>query len=390
MTGRIYLIVSFVLIFILTVFLFFLWRMPAALAPVFFAPRPPAEPIGRTEIEDLGQDIEIIATDLEIPWSLAFLADGGILATERPGRLSRLRADDTPLTIAEFDDILHLGEGGLLGLALHPDFPENNWLYLYKTTRVGSRVENSVERYHLENGELSDRTIILDGISGSQYHDGGYLAFGPDKKLYITTGDAGRPNDAQRLDSLAGKILRLNDDGTQPDDNPFGSLVYSYGHRNPQGLAWDDKGRLWATEHGRSGLRSGLDELNLIIPGGNYGWPLIEGDEERAEMVSPWVHSGPDVTWAPAGAVFWDGSIFFSGLRGESLYEAVLLKGEAADEKLEVISHFFGRFGRLRALTLGPDGFFYLSTSNTDGRGRISDGDDKIIKINPRIFRGQN
>ena len=201
--------------------------------------------------------------------------------------------------------------------------------------------------------------------------------------LYITTGDAGKSSLAQDKNSLAGKILRVRDDGSIPDENPFGNEVYSYGHRNPQGLTWDDDGNLWSTEHGRSGALSGLDELNLIRPGENYGWPTIQGDEKRFDMNTPIINSGPDVTWAPASALYWDGSIFFGGLRGETLYEAQLQNGIIVGLK----SHFKKEFGRIRTVALGPDGMFYITTSNRDGRGTVRDGDDKIIRLNPAQFR---
>jgi glucose/arabinose dehydrogenase len=226
---------------------------------------------------------------------------------------------------------------------------------------------------------LSERTVILADIPGAQFHDGGRMAFGPDGLLYITTGDAGNGANAQDRNSLAGKILRLKDDGSIPSDNPFGTL----GHRNPQGLAWDDAGRLWATEHGRSGARSGFDEINLIEAGKNYGWPDSEGDETADGVIAPVRHSGASATWAPAGAAFFDGSIFFTGLRGEALYEARLHEREIES----FTAHFAGEFGRLRAAVLGPDGFLYITTSNTDGRGRPRSDDDKIIKVDPAIFR---
>jgi glucose/arabinose dehydrogenase len=181
----------------------------------------------------------------------------------------------------------HAGEGGLLGMALHPRFDEHHWIYLYLTTVSDGGAENRVERYTFENDRLSDKKIIIDKIPGANYHDGGRIAFSPDGYLYITTGDAGKSNLAQATDSLAGKILRVHDDGSIPLDNPFHNAVWSYGHRNSQGLAWDDRGRLWATEHGRSGILSGFDELNLIEKGKNYGWPVIQGDESREGMERP-------------------------------------------------------------------------------------------------------
>lgn len=325
------------------------------------------------------QDIEILAENLEIPWEIAFLPNGDYLVTERPGRLLRI-GDNRD--VIEISGVKHVGEGGLLGLVLHPDFANNSYIYLYLTTETESGLINRVERYRLDGTTLSERTVIIDDIPGAVYHDGGRMEFGPDGYLYITTGDAGNENLAQDTSVLNGKILRLNDDGSIPEDNPFGNAVYSYGHRNPQGLAWDDQGRLWSTEHGRSGVRSGFDELNLIEMGNNYGWPVIQGDETQEGMTTPVIHSGPTTTWAPAGAEFVNGSIFFAGLRGVTLYEAQL-SGKNVDRFLK---HFEDRYGRLRAVKIGPDGFLYITTSNRDGRGTVQEGDDKLIKINPQIF----
>lgn len=324
--------------------------------------------------------IDVIANNLEIPWELAFLPDGSMLVTERPGRLLKIGLDKQTIPI---NGVQHVGEGGLLGLALHPDFADNHLIYLYLTTKTGSGLTNRVERYQLEGIALSNRTVIIENIPGAQYHDGGRLAFGPDGKLYITTGDAGTESNAQNKDSLAGKILRLNDDGTVPSDNPFGTAVYSYGHRNPQGLAWDNAGNLWATEHGRSGVLSGYDEVNRIEPGANYGWPDIQGDETRASMETPKVNSGTDETWAPSGTTFWDGHLLFAGLRGQALYDATV----DGINVTAVVAHFADQFGRLRTVHIGPDGNIYVLTNNRDGRGTPQANDDKIIRINPALLQ---
>ena len=330
---------------------------------------------------NIGNDVvKIVADNLQIPWEISFLPDGDLLVTERPGTLKRIGKEGRVYAI---EGVEHIGEGGLLGMALHPQFSENRWIYLYLTTNIGNGLKNRVERYRFEGDRLSEKTIIIDNIPGAAYHDGGRIAFGPDGYLYITTGDAGSSNLAQDINSLAGKILRLKDDGSIPPDNPFGNAVWSYGHRNSQGLAWDKEGNLWATEHGRSGILSGLDELNLIEKGENYGWPVIQGDEKKEDMKSPIVQSGADETWAPAGIAFWDGSLFFGGLRGESLYEATILNGN----KVALKARFRQEFGRIRAVVLGADGYLYITTSNTDGRGDPKPNDDKIIRINPGVFQ---
>ena len=328
----------------------------------------------------------VVAENLTIPWELAFLPDGNILVSERTGTIVRIDPVDGTYTTIEVPNVLHRGEGGLLGLALHPNFKENHWLYVYATLiPEGATVaENSVVRYRLVDDKLTDRKVIVDGIVGALYHDGGRIAFGPDGLLYITTGDAGQSGNAQNTDSLSGKILRVTDEGAIPEGNPFGTAVYSYGHRNPQGLAWDSNGNLWATEHGRTtAVLTGMDEINLIVPGGNYGWPESEGDTVLPGTIAPRRNSGPSVTWAPSGVLFWDGSLFFAGLRGQALYEAVI-KG---DEVVELKEYFKNQFGRIRTVTMGPDGAFYLTTSNRDGRGDVNIGDDKIIRINPAQFR---
>jgi len=319
------------------------------------------------------ENIEVVVSELEIPWEIAFLPGGEYLVTERPGRLLIIGNGRTEIDI---EGVTQKAEGGLLGMTLHPDFENNAWIYLYITNSVEGEISNRIERHELIDGELIERKVILEGIPGAPYHDGGRMEFGPDGYLYITTGDATTPENAQDINSLAGKILRLKDDGGIPRDNPFANAVYSYGHRNPQGLAWDSNGNLWSNEHGRSGRLSGLDELNLIVKGGNYGWPVIQGDETKEGMLTPVVHSGPDDTWAPAGLAYHDESLFFSGLRGETLYEA-RIEGK---EVIGLKAHFRKEFGRLRAVVVGPGGL-YVSTSNRDGRGKVKDGDDKIIRI---------
>lgn len=315
-------------------------------------------------------NVEIIASDLNIPWEIVFLPNGEILVSERGGDLVRINKGSK----IKVEGVNHNGEGGLLGVALHPNFENNNWIYVYFTSN-SEGIKNRVERYslNLDKNSLENKKIILDNIPGNWFHDGGRIAFGPDNYLYITTGDVGNPGNSQDTNSLAGKILRIDDEGRIPKDNPFGNEVYSYGHRNPQGITWDERGRLWATEHGQS-PPSEFDELNLIEKGNNYGWPIIQGDEEKEGMKKPIIHSGGDNIWAPAGAVFYKGKIFFVGLRGESLYEY-----DIENKKLK--SYFKNKFGRLRAVKI-EEGYIYISTSNRDGRGTLNNNDDKILKVN--------
>lgn len=325
-----------------------------------------------------GDDVMTVATGLVIPWDIAFLPNGDLLVTERAGRLQRIAPDGAVTAIAGVEGGGIFGEGGLLGVAIHPKFADNGWIYLYQTTETESGLTNRVVRYRLDGDALVQRKTFIQDIPGAHNHDGGRLAFGPDGKLYVTVGDAGTPANAQDLKSPAGKILRLNDDGSIPADNPFGTAVWSYGHRNPQGLAWDAQGRLWATEHGQTAL----DELNLIEPGKNYGWPDYEGDEQGAGMTKPVAHSSASYTWAPSGMAFYEGDMFFGGLRGESLYQAKI-----GERPVKIIAHFEKQFGRIRAVTAGPDGMLYFTTSNQDGRPEVFPGDDKVVRVNPRLFQ---
>jgi glucose/arabinose dehydrogenase len=325
--------------------------------------------------EDLANATEeTIATGLTVPWEIAVLPTGDLLVTQRTGEIVKIGTSTK--IISSIKGVHHEGEGGLLGLALHPDFSTNNFVYIYLTAKVNDVIENRVERYSLENDTLVNRKVILEGIKGASNHDGGRIAFGPDGFLYITTGDAEDEMTAQDKNSLNGKILRITDNGSIPKDNPFNNAVYSIGHRNPQGLAWDDKGRLWASEHGPSGLGSGFDEINLVEKGANYGWPLIKGEETRQGLKSPILQSGASDTWAPADLAYYKGSLYFSGLRGSTLYKLNISNLEELN--LEVF--FKDEFGRLRAV-VESNGALFISTSNRDGRGIPKVNDDKILKF---------
>ena len=340
-------------------------------------------PITFPTILPRAQEKAVVAENLEVPWALVFLPDKSMLLTERKGRVRFIDKDGNlnPNPILQIPDVKANGEGGLLGIAIHPNFKANQFVYLYYTYSGNElKTLNRVARFKFENNTLLEKTIIVDAIPGAPNHNGGRIKFGPDKFLYITTGDAQNPSLAQDKNSLAGKILRLSDDGKVPKDNPFDNPVYSYGHRNAQGLAWGPNGTLWATEHGRSGVLSGLDELNLIEIGKNYGWPVIQGDETRKNMVTPKINSGPFTTWAPAGAAYINGSVFFGGLKGQTLYEAVIKNDEVATIK----EHFKKEFGRIRDVVVGPDNLLYITTSNRDGRGTPKPNDDKIIRVNPQ------
>lgn len=336
-------------------------------------------------------EVAVIAGGLEIPWAIAIAPDGRIFLTERAGRIRVIRdgrLEAQPYFIVP--DVAHRGEGGLLGLALHPDFARTRFLYVYHTYGSGGRLLNRVVRLIERNGRAAVDRIILEGIPGAPVHDGGRIKFGPDGKLYIGTGDAGDDDQAQNRATLAGKILRVNDDGSIPVDNPFpGSPVYSLGHRNVQGLAWHPvTRRLYATEHGPSGIGSRCcrDEVNLIEAGKNYGWPVVTMAPGDPRFVDPLINSGSEVTWAPSGAAFvsvgaWRNSLLFATLRGRHLHRVIFNdQGTRVvrDEKL-----FEERFGRVRDVVEAPDGTLYVLTSNRDGRGSPVPEDDRVLRITP-------
>jgi len=347
-------------------------QSPQLQTPVFVAPAVENE---NTETVEPRVALEVIAEGLTVPWEVLFLPDGELLVTERPGRVVLLPSG----RLFEVDDVSSTGEGGLLGAVLHPDFANNNWVYLYQTTEDGLGLKNKIVRYVLSDDALTRDRIIFDNIPGARFHDGGRIVFGPDGFLYVTVGDALRADEAANPDTLEGTLLRLTDEGEPVPGNPFGTEVYSYGHRNAQGLAWDSAGNLWSSEHGRSVGGSGYDEINLITPGGDYGWPDSEGERVAAGTVAPTRHSTADITWAPGGLVYHEGSLYMPGLRGETLYEAVL-------DGIDIVAwheHLVGEYGRLRTVVVSPDGYLYLTTSNQDGRGEPAATDDRLIRIDP-------
>ena len=327
------------------------------------------------EIEPLKYEVTIVAQGLEIPWEIVPLPDGRLLVTERPGRVTILGQG----SIATIHDVRHIGEGGLMGAELDPDFEENGFLYLYYSYQEDSRVFNRVSRFVLEGDNLRDEEILLEKIPGDRFHNGGRIRFGPDGALYITTGDASKPDLAQDLDSLAGKILRLNPDGTIPQDNPFpDSPVYSYGHRNPQGIAWDlEEERLYSSEHGP--VRQ--DKVNLILPGKNYGWPLVECGEGETEFEDPLI-CYTEFTLAPSGMDFYPGEgdyrdqLFIAGLRGNMVMRISLDEEGIPLEEEPILT----QWGRLRTVRY-HQGAFYVATNDRDGRGTPGETSDLILKV---------
>ncbi len=316
-----------------------------------------------TERAETELALEVLVTDLDTPWAIDFLPDGKLIFTERPGKVNIFDGKEK-IIIAEIT-VSEISESGLLGIAVDPEFNKNNFIYLYYTNQNGF---NQVSRFVLENNKLIDETILLNNIPSAQFHDGGRIKFGPDGKLYITTGDATVPSSAQDIASLAGKILRINKDGTVPEDNPFGNYVWSYGHRNPQGLAWNN-GTLYEAEHGPT--RN--DEINIIEKGKNYGWP--QECDKSADFINP-IRCFTEFTLAPAGIAFYKGDLYVAGLRGTQLRRLVL----DIDGKILKEEELFSELGRIREV-VAHDDYLYIATSNRDGRGIPRPGDDKIIRI---------
>lgn len=314
-----------------------------------------------------------IATDLSVPWGLAFLPDGDAVVTERDSRrVLRVSPGGDVTPVGSVDEAAPQGEAGLLGVAASPDFEDDQRLFFYVTSEQDNRILSA----SLDGDELGDTDVVLDGIPQGFIHDGGRLAFGPDGYLYASTGEVGDPELAQDPDSLGGKILRITPDGRPAPGNPDGdSPVWSTGHRNVQGLAWDESERLWASEFGDSTW----DELNLIEAGNNYGWPRVEGAGGGKEFVDPLL-VWPTDDASPSGLAFHEGNLWMASLRGERLWRIpVRANGTVGKPR----AFFGGEYGRLRAVATAPDGTLWVTTSNHDGRGDPAEQDDRILQVTP-------
>ena len=344
--------------------------------------------------------VETVAANLEIVWSIVFAPDGRMFFTERPGRV-RVFENGKLLTAPLFivPDVELSGESGLMGMALHPKFAENHFLYLAYAYQAGGNQSVKVVRYRETGETLTDAKTMIELIPAARYHAGTRLGFGPDGKLYITTGDATKQSQGQELNTLGGKTLRLNDDGTIPTDNPFVNRkdsrpeIWTYGHRNAQGMDWQpETGLMFQTEHGPSLIdgvslfkRSGGDEVNIVEKGKNYGWAKISHKMNREGMETAIVEYSPAV--APASGMFYRGNLFpqlknnflFGALKGEAIIRLVLDgRSIVSQEKL-----FVKIYGRVREIAEAPDGSIYFSTSNRDGRGDPTKEDDRILRIAP-------
>jgi aldose sugar dehydrogenase len=368
---------------------------PSGPSPSTSATSPTAPTSTPTSIVSSGYRATTVVTGLRIPWEMRFLPDGRLLVTEREGRLVVVDIGLGSVTEVGRVDVSAQGEGGLMGLALDPAFPENHTIYVSYTYSGANGRGNRVSRFVLSDPQtasprLGDETVLVEGIPAGTIHDGSRVAFGPDGYLWVTTGDSGNGGLAQRMDSLAGKVLRMTRDGKPAPDNPFAaapypfSLIYTLGHRNPQGLAFHPiSGVPYITEHGPSDN----DEVNRLQAGGNYGWPDLRGVVQTPGYVDPLTTWSPTI--APAGALFCAagtmgdlaGAFLFVTLKEQDL--RVLIPQDAQDFRAvaKEMVLFNRQFGRLRAIAQGPDGALYIATSNHDGRGDPQPGDDRIIRI---------
>ena len=323
---------------------------------IIFIPKP---------VPQTGFQSNILAENLKVPWAMDFLPNNTMIFTQRGGYVSLL--DNNGVKSIGHINVTANGESGLLGVAVDPQFSQNKYIYLYYTSNAGNRVS----RFVLD-GKLENETILIDNIPSASIHNGGRIKFGPDGKLYITTGDANNRTAAQDINSLSGKVLRTNKDGSVPSDNPFKNYVYTYGNRDPQGLTWGPTGILYESEHGD--IQN--DEINILVPGGNYGWPIYQGNDHVQGYQSPFVFY-TNFTLAPSGMAFYNNKLYIAGLRGSQVRQINLAENGTSITGQQAI---LTQLGRIRDVVV-HDGYIYICTSNTDGRGIPEVGDDKIIRI---------
>lgn len=312
-----------------------------------------------------GFQSDVIAQNLQVPWAIDFFPNNTMIFTQRDGEVKII--DPTGSKTVGRIDVIANGESGLLGLAVDPEFSKNNYIYFYYTASTGNRVSRFVF-----NGTLENETVLLDNIPSNTIHNGGRIKFGPDGLLYITTGDAGNNGSAQNLNSLGGKVLRMDKNGSVPTENPYNNYVYTYGHRDPQGLTWSPNGTLYESEHGD--IHN--DEINILVPGANYGWPLYQGNNIAQGYVLPIVLY-TNYTLAPSGIAFFNNKLYVAGLKGSQLRQISLTDNGSSFTGQQAL---FTQLGRIREVVY-HDGYLYIATSNTDGRGIPQLGDDKIIRV---------
>ncbi|CAN5316295.1 PQQ-dependent sugar dehydrogenase [soil metagenome] len=318
-----------------------------------------------TAVAPSGTPTDVI-TGLDVPWSIVFSGTTALVSERDSGKIIEIDADGKSRTVGRIDGVVPQGEGGLLGLAIDDDE-----LFTYSSGSDGNRIERFPLRGTVGSFSLGSPETILDDLPSASNHNGGRIAFGPDGMLYASVGDAGDSGSAQDLNELSGKILRMTPDGDVPADNPFaGSLVYSYGHRNVQGLAWASDGTMFATEFGQDTW----DELNIIEAGANYGWPEVEGKGGGDGFTDPVQVWNPDDA-SPSGLAIIDDTLFIANLRGE------VLRVVPAAEPSRSAEYFAQTYGRLRAVAAAPDGSLWFLTNNTDGRGSPKSGDDRILSV---------
>jgi len=313
--------------------------------------------------------------NLTNPWGMVFLPNGDLVFTERTGKISILKHGESNTQLLMNRNV-EVSEGGLLGLAVDPQFSTNHYLYIYETIVD----ENRVVRLAYNNGSLAQDAVILNGIPASYNHDGGALRFGPDGYLYVGTGDALQGELAQDKNSLAGKILRIDRNGNAAPGNPFNSVVWSYGHRNVQGFDWNPQGVMLATEHGPSSENGWCchDEINRIQPGKNYGWPLVIGDTQADTLTAPIYHTGNN-TWAPSGCSFikgnqwktWQNNLAIGAMKAERIY--LINLSTDGGSVVQIKDTLNGTYDRIRNIIQAPDGSLYFATSNNSG--------DKIVRM---------
>ncbi|MDQ2624089.1 MAG: PQQ-dependent sugar dehydrogenase [Actinomycetota bacterium] len=339
---------------------------------------PPEEPEASPTIEEVPEveiaDVTDVVTGLDAPWGLAFLPDGAALVTERDtarvyrvdaGELSRLGGPGAEQIERA---VVAQSEGGLLGIAVSPEFAVDSAVFVYLTASE----DNQILRLELDGDELGEGEVILDGIPKGPNHNGGRLAFGPDGYLFATTGDTYDLERSQDRDSLGGKILRMTPDGEPAPGNPFDSLVWTWGHRNVQGIGWAVDGRMFASEFGQDTW----DELNLIEAGGNYGWPEVEGQGDGGGDFESPLHVWPTRDASPSGIAVTREGVYLAGLRGNTLWRVPLTADGTGEPQALLRDH-----GRLRAVVEAPDGSLWVLTNNTDGRGDPRAGDDRILRL---------